>query len=146
MTTSPQEFYMFAYYLTQCSSVDISLSFLSDGEHVKVGTFQMSLPEVHLLNGIQFILSVHVSRCLVHSHAEMYLSSGPASHITHHLQAALRYLTFSSAKNPFWFLPQLTEQHFAARQPPDAISGHALRPFPQSFYCAALQKPCLYEF
>lgn len=39
---------MFAYYLTQCSSVDISLSFLSDGEHVKVGTFQMFLAGVHL--------------------------------------------------------------------------------------------------
>lgn len=44
--TSPQEFYMFAHYLTQCSSVDISLSFLSDREHVKVGTFQMFLADV----------------------------------------------------------------------------------------------------
>ena len=78
-------FQMVTYYLTQCSRVDLSLPFLSEGEHVKVDIFQMFLPEVHLLNGIQFILSVHVSRCSVHSHAEMYLSNGPTSHITHNL-------------------------------------------------------------
>lgn len=52
-----KSFQMCTYYFIHCSSVDISLPFLSEGEHVKVGTFQMLLPEVQLCCEQVFILA-----------------------------------------------------------------------------------------